>query len=69
MKVKEMTLKNQKRDFELDMSFSEWLDYFSKKLTSKEIDDIEKQSSNIILFKHIWNMYISIVFLFHLTRF
>lgn len=46
MKVKEMTLKNQKRDFEIDMSFAEWLDYLSKKPTSKELDDMEKQSSN-----------------------
>jgi hypothetical protein len=46
MKVKERSLKNQQRDFELDMSFAEWLDYFSKKPTSKEIDEMEKQSSN-----------------------
>lgn len=46
MKVKERSLKNQQRDFELDISFAEWLDYFSKKPTSKEIDDMEKQSSN-----------------------
>jgi hypothetical protein len=46
MKVKERSLKNQQRDFELDMSFAEWLDYFSKKPTSKEIDDMEKSSNN-----------------------
>lgn len=46
MRVKEMTIKNQKRDFELDMSFVEWLDYFSKKPTCKEIVDMKKQSSN-----------------------
>jgi hypothetical protein len=46
MRVKERSLKNQQLDFEHDMSFSEWLDYFSKKPTSKELDDMEKQSSN-----------------------
>ena len=46
MKVKERSLENQQRDFELDMSFAEWLDYFSNKPTSKELDDMEKQSSN-----------------------
>ncbi len=44
MRVKEMTLKNQKKDFEVDISFAEWLDYFNKKPTSKELDDMEKQS-------------------------
>ena len=46
MRVKEMTLKNQQRDFELDMSFAEWLDYFSKKPSSEELDEMNKQSSN-----------------------
>lgn len=46
MKVKEGSLKNQQQDFEHYMSFAEWLDYFSNKSRSKEIDDIEKQSSN-----------------------
>jgi hypothetical protein len=46
MKVKEATQKQRDKEFEQNLSFEEWLDYFSKKHTSKEIDDMEKQSSN-----------------------
>ena len=46
MKVKEHLEKTKEKDNELDLSFQEWLDYFSKEPTSKELDDMEKQSSN-----------------------
>jgi hypothetical protein len=43
-----MKMKNQQdKDFELGLSFSECLDYFSKEPTSKELDDMEKESFKI----------------------
>jgi hypothetical protein len=44
MKIKNQLQKQQEKDFELGLSFAEWLDYFSKKPTSKELDDIGKES-------------------------
>lgn len=44
MKVNEALQKKQQKDFEENLSFAEWLDYFSKKPTSKELDDMEKES-------------------------
>lgn len=46
MRVKEVTHKQRDKEFEQNLSFEEWLDYFSKKPNSKELDDMEKQSSN-----------------------
>jgi len=46
MKIKEAILKQRDKEFEQNLSFEEWLDYFSKKPSSEELDDIEKQSSN-----------------------
>lgn len=31
----------KQKKFELDLSFSQWLDYFSKEPTSKELDEME----------------------------
>jgi len=46
MKVKEQYQKKIDKEFELDWSFAEWLDYFSKEPTSKELDEMEKQSKD-----------------------
>ena len=43
MKFKDKLLKEQDKKFEKDLSFEERLDYFSKELTTKELDDMEKQ--------------------------
>ena len=42
MKVKEHLQKTKEKEFELDWSFQEWLNYFSKEPTSKELDDMER---------------------------
>jgi len=44
MKVKDHLQKTKEKEFELDWSFQEWLDYFSKEPTSKELDDMELES-------------------------
>lgn len=44
MKVKEHFQKTQEKENQLDWSFAEWLDYFSKEPTSKELDDMERDS-------------------------
>lgn len=44
MKVKEHLQKTKEKEFELNWSFQEWLDYFSKEPTSKELDDMERGS-------------------------
>jgi len=46
MKVKEHLQKTKEKEHELDWSFAEWLDYFSKEPTNKELDDMEKISAN-----------------------
>lgn len=46
MKVKEITQKQKDKEFEENLSFEEWLDYFSKKLCSEELDEMEKQFSS-----------------------
>lgn len=42
MRVKEQHQKQVDKELELDWSFAEWLDYFSKEPTSKELDDMER---------------------------
>jgi len=44
MKVKEHLQKTKDKKHELDWSFAEWLDYFSKEPTSKQLDDMERDS-------------------------
>lgn len=44
MKVKEHLQKTKEKEFELDWSFQEWLDYFSKEPTSKELNYMERES-------------------------
>ena len=44
MRVKEQHQKQVEKERELDWSFAEWLDYFSKEPTSKELDDMERDS-------------------------
>ena len=43
MKLKDKLQKEQDNEFEQDLSFEEWLDFFIKEPTKKEIDDMEKQ--------------------------
>lgn len=47
MKVKEQLQKQQEKEDALDWSFAEWLDHFTKEPTSKELDDMEKDSKHI----------------------
>ncbi|OHE19774.1 MAG: hypothetical protein A2540_10000 [Sulfurimonas sp. RIFOXYD2_FULL_37_8] len=47
MKIKNQLQKQHEKDFEGNLSFAEWLDYFSKEPTSKELDDMEKESLKI----------------------
>ncbi|MGM0519840.1 MAG: hypothetical protein ACQERD_09390 [Campylobacterota bacterium] len=44
MKVKEQLEKNKEKEEALDWSFQEWLNHFSNEPTSKEIDNMEKES-------------------------
>jgi len=46
MKIKEQVLKQKDNDFQESLSFLEWLNYFSKKSSSKEVDEMEKYLSN-----------------------
>jgi len=46
MRIKERNLINEQEEFELDLSFAEWLDYFTKKPNCKGKDEIEKQTSS-----------------------
>ncbi len=47
MKVKEHLQKTKEKENQLDWSFAEWLDYFSKEPTSKELDEVERDSFKI----------------------
>ena len=47
MKVKEHLQKTKEKELEQDWSFAEWLDYFSKEPTSKELDEMERDSFKI----------------------
>lgn len=44
MKVKEHLQKIKEKEYELDWSFTEWLDYFRNVPTSKELDEMERDS-------------------------
>lgn len=43
MKIKKELQEQKEKEFELDLSFSQWLDYFIKKPTNKELDDMESE--------------------------
>ena len=47
MKIKNQLQKQQEKEFQENLSFAEWLDYFSKEPTSKELDDMEKDSKKV----------------------
>lgn len=47
MKVKEHLQKAKEKEHELDWSFAEWLDLFRNVPTSKELDEIERDSLKI----------------------
>ena len=47
MKVKEHLQKTKEKEYELDWSFTEWLDYFRNVPTIKELDDMERDSLKI----------------------
>ncbi len=51
MKLKDKLQKEQDNEFEQDLSFEEWLDFFIKEPTKKEIDDMEKQIEKSNSFK------------------
>lgn len=51
MKLKDKLQKEQDNEFEQDLSFEEWLDFFIKEPTKKEIDDMEKQIDKSNQFK------------------
>lgn len=44
MRVNEQHQQKQEKTFEENLSFAQWLDYFSKEPTSKELDDMERES-------------------------
>ncbi len=44
MKVKEHLQKAKEKEHELDWSFAEWLDLFRNVPTSKELDEMERDS-------------------------
>jgi len=47
MKVKEDLQKTKEKEFELDWSFQEWLNYFLKEPRSKEQGDRERESFKV----------------------
>ena len=47
MKVKEHLQKAKEKEHELDWSFAEWLDLFRNVPTSKELDEMERDSLKI----------------------
>ncbi len=51
MRVKEQLQKEQEKKFQEDLSFAEWLDYFSKEPTSQELDAMEKEFTTKKLFR------------------
>lgn len=46
MKVKELSQRQQKKVFEQNLSFEEWLDFFIKQPTRKELDEMELHASS-----------------------
>lgn len=46
MRIKEQ-LKKQDESITYNPSFEEWLNYYSKEPTSKELDDMEKHSKKV----------------------
>jgi hypothetical protein len=46
MKIKNQLQKQRDKEFELDWSFAQWLDYFRSEPTSKELDEMEKESKD-----------------------
>ena len=47
MKVKEHLQKAKEKEHEIDWSFAEWLDLFRNVPTSKELDEMERDSLKI----------------------
>lgn len=47
MKIKNQLQKQQDKEFQENLSFAEWLDHFKSELTSKELDNMEKESLKI----------------------
>ncbi|MCB5266671.1 MAG: hypothetical protein LHW46_00980 [Candidatus Cloacimonetes bacterium] len=47
MKIKNQLQKQQEKEFQENLSFAEWLDHFRSELTSKELDDMERESFKI----------------------
>ena len=55
MKIKEHQQRQLQQAFQEELSFQEWLDYFSSEPTSKELDEMEKQSKSTRKFYHPLN--------------
>lgn len=47
MKINNQLQKQQEKEFQDNLSFSKWLDYFRTEPTSKELDDMERESFKI----------------------
>lgn len=43
MKIKNQLQKQQEKEFQENLSFAEWLAHFRSELTSKELDDMERE--------------------------
>lgn len=57
MRVKEQLQKTKEKQNELDWSFQEWLDHFRNEPTSKELDDMEKESTQKEFYTPLNNPY------------
>jgi len=42
MKINQYSQKEKQKEFEQNLSFQEWLNYFQKEPTIKELDEMEK---------------------------
>lgn len=57
MKVKELNIQQKQKDFDNNLSFAEWLDYFSKDQTGEELNDMEKHIDKSNRFLPMNNQY------------
>jgi hypothetical protein len=55
MKSNQQHQQQQENQFKQDLSFQEWLDYFQKEPTNKELDDMERKSQDKRRFYHPLN--------------
>ena len=55
MKVNKHYQQKLQQAFQQELSFQEWLDYFSKEPTTKELEEMQKQSKSTRKFYHPLN--------------